>query len=71
MKTPHAIFAGLALIALAIATVGMSGRAGADAEGFGHYAVAAGSAFYTVLDTNAGNVRVCIVNGVCQNQPGK
>ena len=71
MKTSNAILAGPALIALAIGVAGITGRAGTTPENYGHYAVATGSNFFTVLDTAAGDVRVCIVNGSCQEMQRK
>jgi hypothetical protein len=66
MKTPHAIFAGLTLIAGAIAAAGLSGGAGATAPEIGRYAIAVGSNFYVVLDTATGEVSECIITGSCQ-----
>lgn len=67
MKTPQAILTGFLLIAVAIVVVGVSGRAGAQSVGFGRYAIAAAPNFYTVLDTTSGDVRICIINGSCND----
>jgi hypothetical protein len=65
MKTPQAILTGFLLVAVAIVVVGLSGRAGAQSEVFGRYAIGAAPNFFTVLDTTSGDVRVCIINGSC------
>jgi hypothetical protein len=68
MKTPYAILAGLTLIALAIVAVGVSSRAGAAAgDQPGLYAVAAAPNFAAVVNTQTGDLRICILNGSCQD----
>lgn len=73
MQTSHAIFCGLAMIALAIGAAGASGQVGAapETQNYGHYAVAAGGNFFAVLDTMTGEVRICSLKGACQPIPGK
>ncbi|HVJ35192.1 MAG TPA: hypothetical protein VND94_18925 [Terriglobia bacterium] len=67
MRTPTAILAGFILVAMAVLVVGLSGRAGAQGETFGRYAIAVAPNFFTVLDTTTGDVRVCIINGSCND----
>ena len=55
MKTPHAILAGFALIALAISAVGICGPAGATAgDQPGLYGVAATANFTAIVNNQAG-----------------
>lgn len=67
MKTSHAILAGFALIALAIVIVGFANRAGAEAPQPGLYAVAAAPNVAAVINTATGDLRICVINGSCQD----